>query len=388
MLDCFSRNQLDDSLFGNHDWIDENLESQSVEERLSKVRVRDFNMIERLKTWSSFEMISHRFDPRDGINEPNSERLSVHDQRSLTETEINQHLESLRASHDDLFPRDAVEALQRHAKQVKEQLLAEVHAGMERGGTESARVNNAPFLAMAILISQDVSIPAQLLLDILDLPNDQKMDLFGDALQSAVVFALAQNLQGDTSPIDQRIADPKLTDVERAGFVDFYLWSAWNNFLLRAEAIEKIISLIQSKPQRAILLSVNLIEALCLLSACEQRDLVDQWFAAGNEGQRFHSTEQALAMLDNPQRGTQFMDEEAYEYRSAMKIIERSTMFKKQALYPERTDKTPDSSNQYGTTATRVTAQETIRHSAAKPERNSACPCGSGKKYKKCCLRK
>lgn len=28
---------------------------------------------------------------------------------------------------------------------------------------------------------------------------------------------------------------------------------------------------------------------------------------------------------------------------------------------------------------------ETVKHAAASPGRNDACPCGSGKKFKKCC---
>jgi uncharacterized protein len=28
---------------------------------------------------------------------------------------------------------------------------------------------------------------------------------------------------------------------------------------------------------------------------------------------------------------------------------------------------------------------ETVKHAAAAPGRNDACPCGSGKKFKKCC---
>ncbi len=31
---------------------------------------------------------------------------------------------------------------------------------------------------------------------------------------------------------------------------------------------------------------------------------------------------------------------------------------------------------------------ETIRSSGAEPGRNDPCPCGSGKKYKQCCLKK
>jgi uncharacterized protein len=33
----------------------------------------------------------------------------------------------------------------------------------------------------------------------------------------------------------------------------------------------------------------------------------------------------------------------------------------------------------------RKAAVETVRHDAPKPGRNDDCPCGSGKKFKKCC---
>ncbi len=33
-------------------------------------------------------------------------------------------------------------------------------------------------------------------------------------------------------------------------------------------------------------------------------------------------------------------------------------------------------------------APETIRKEDAEPGRNDPCPCGSGKKYKQCCLKK
>ena len=301
----------------------------------------------------------------------------------LSKQEVDQHLLAIRESNDGSFPRAAVKALGSHTEQVKEQLIAEVRDGMSKAGGPDARASNAPFLALTILIARDVLLPSELLLAILDLPDDQRMDLFGDSMHSAFVVAVSLSLQGDTGPIDQRIADPQRKDIDRAELASFYYFSAYSGFLRRTEAIDRLAELLRQTQGQSSVLTASLTEALCLMSAVGHRSSVNEAIAAGGGCRRFSDAE-LLAMLDDPEKAKAQIQKDLKQHRDVMAQIEASVMFEREVLHPPKTQ----AQSSHGQKEQLATSVTTIRNTASKLGRNSLCHCGSGKKYKKCCLRK
>ena len=301
----------------------------------------------------------------------------------LSKREIDQHLLAIRESNDSSFPRAAVKALGFHTEQVKEQLIAEVRAGMLKAGGPDARASNAPYLALTILIARAIPLPSELLLAILDLPDDQRMDLFGDSMYSAFVIAASISLQGDTGPIDRRIVDPQRLDIDRAELAGFYYLSAYSGFLRRTEAIDRLAELLRQTQGQSPILTASLTEALCLMSAVEHRSLVNKAIASVGGSRRFGDAE-LLEMLDDPEQAKALIQKDLQQYRDVMVQIEASVMFDRNVLHPPKTPAQSSLAQKKQLT----TPAPTIRNTAPKLGRNSPCHCGSGKKHKKCCLRK
>ena len=216
VAECFDRNQIDDTIFCRSDWEQERDETLTVEQKLNQLSELQFDIVEILKTWFGFQYVSNSLDPREAACELNPDAGPSMASSGLSKQDVDQHLLAIRESNDGSFPHAAVKALGIYAEHVKEQLIAEVRAGMLKAGGPDARASNAPYLALTILIARGVPLPSELLLAILDLPDDQRMDLFGDSMHSAFVVAASVSLQGDTGPIDRRIVDPQRNDIDRA----------------------------------------------------------------------------------------------------------------------------------------------------------------------------
>ena len=383
VTECFERNQIDDSIFNRSDWEGERDETLKVEQKLDQLRELQFDIVEILKTWGGFQFISNSLDPRDAASKLNPDADPSRPSSGLSKRDIDQHLMAIRKSNDNSFPRAAVKALATHVEQVKKQLFDEVHAGMAKAGGPDARASTAPYLSLTILIARDIPLPSELLLTILDLPDDLRMDLFGDSMYSAFVVAVSLSLQGDTSSIDLRIADSQRQDTDRAELARFYFLSAWRGFLDRTEAIDRLAELLRQTQGQSSYLTNSFVEVLCLMSAVEHRSLVNEAIAAGGSSSRFSDAE-LLEMLDDPEQASVQIKKDIKEHRDVIGQIEASVMFDEEVLHPPKTRAQPS----HGQNDQLPTSVPTIRNAAPKLGRNSPCHCGSGKKYKKCCLRK
>ena len=383
VAECFDRNQIDDSIFNRFDWEGERDKTITVEQKLNQLPKPQFDIVEILKTWAGFGYVSNSLDPRDPASKLDPAADPSRASSGLSKHKIDQHLLAIRESNHGSFPHTAVKALGNHIEQVKEHLIAEVQAAIAKAAGPDARANNAPYLALTILIARDVRLPSKLLLAILDLPDDQRMDLFGDSMHSAFVVAASLSLQGVTSPIDLRIADPQRLDIDRAELAGFYYLSAHSGFLRRTEAIDRLAELLQETRGQSPILTASLTEALCLMSAVEHRSLVNEAIAAGVGSSRFSDAD-LLEMLDDPEQANVQIKKDLRGHRDVMGQIEASVMFDKAVLHPPKTRAQPS----HGQQDLLPTSVPTIRNAAPKLGRNSPCHCGSGKKYKKCCLRK
>ncbi|MDC0934809.1 DUF1186 domain-containing protein [Pirellulales bacterium] len=386
--ECFDRGQIDTDYFCHSDWrreLDELTSRESVRDEPTETK---FDFVSRLESWYCFTEFSSSFDPFDATFELSPSRRAERHASSLSAEEIDRHLQALRESNDENFPRAAVEALKSHVKYIEDQLIEEVSEGLRNAGGPDARSNNAPFLALALLIGGGARIPRDLLLNIVDLPEDQCMDLFGDAIHDAVALALSRSLRGDVEPIDDRIVDEDRPSIDRYSLVRVYPLSAWRGHLTRDEAIDRLFRLWQwaSNDERAgtELVADGLLESLCVMSPQQHRDALLEAIDQVEGGGRF-SPQRLRELIEDPSHGVDEVLAWAREYNDAMEIVEESVMFSIEAGHPARTSFSntapPQPSHDAATSTTTL-------QKATSTRRNDPCPCGSGKKYKKCCLRK
>ena len=335
-----------------------------------------------------FPKLSHSLDPWNANYEPNPSSQQDWGLPDLSDAEIDEDIAAIRNSDDRSFPRAAVQELSRHAAQTADRLIAEVRRGMSLVGGAESRSSNGPYLALTILVARDVPVPSELLLAILDLPDNDRMDLFGDSIDSTLMNAISLSLLGDMRPIDQRIVDSERSWLDREVLADFYPLTAWRGFLPRGEAIERLMNLWRSvRVEPPSSRPESIFESLCMMSPQEHRSVLLQDLEAGMRGWRLDPA-QMRKMLEDPSRGDEYVHELLKDHRHVMEMIEASVMFDQTALHPPRIPQPvaepmiqPIEESQLDRSST------TVRKTTSRPRRNDPCPCGSGKKYNKCCAK-
>ena len=219
--ECFDRQQIGDDYYARSDWVADCEKAKTPNSRLEQLDDNERDLVKRLERWYCFSEVSHSLDPFVETTESNPAYRNEPTDSTFTTAEIDAHFEALRSSNDHRFPRAAIKNLRRNAQQVKERLIDVVCEGLEQAGGPAARANSGPFLALVLLIAADVRIPRDVLLRIIDLSDDQRMELFGEAIYPAVVVALSRSLRGDTGPIDARILDSERSEADRVELARF-----------------------------------------------------------------------------------------------------------------------------------------------------------------------
>lgn len=388
VLECFQRGQIDEGFYCREDWLRESGALTTWQDRLEELDRLSYDIVEMAEWWYGFPQLSYSLDPRDANYEPNPASQQDRSLANLSDAEIDEYIAAIRNSDDRSFPRTAVEELSRHAAQAADRLIAEVRRGIGLAGGPESRSSNGPYLALTILIARDVPVPSDVLLAILDLPENDRMDLFGESIDSALVNAISLSLLGDTRPIDRRIVDSERSRLDREMLADFYPLTAWRGFLPRGETIERLMNLWRSvRDEAPSSRPESIFESLCMMSPQDHRSELLQDLEAGMGGWRLNPA-QMREMLEDPSGGDDYVQELLKDHRHVMEMIESSVMFDQTALHPPRKPEPlawpmmqPIEESQLDRSST------TVRNTTPRPGRNDRCPCGSGKKYKKCCAK-
>jgi hypothetical protein len=175
--------------------------------------------------------------------------------------------------------------------------------------------------------------------------------------------------------------------MDRSHLALYYPLSSYRGHLTREDAIERLFRHWQSASSdehgQTAMVFDSLLEALCMMSPQQHRDELLQAIEQGSGSQSF-SQRQLREMLEDPSQGVDqvcALDRETFD---AMKLIKSSVMFDETSLRPKKSSPIHVAPPQLsGDTLTATT----VRNTESSVGRNDACPCGSGKKFKKCCLR-
>lgn len=245
------------------------------------------------------------------------------------------------------------------------------------------RASNGPFLAASILAAQPYVRDADIWLGILDLTPDQRQAVFGDAIEPSIVAALASSLLGDCGPIDTRISDSNRNSLDRCSMAMFYPLSVDHGYLGRQDGIDRLTRLMsQSLDEQSFELSCGVYDALCLMSIGDDEPVMRR--ARENDiSNRFVSAENVKRCIEEPSKASEVVWEITREFRLARQAIESSVMFDRDAIEASPNRISPASIPMRGGPIT--LSVPPIQGASKRVPRNAACPCGSGKKYKKCC---
>ncbi len=378
----FERHQIDEDYVGLRSWNDKH---QSFEVRGSEEKWGD--PATALCTWC-YEFVSDDLDPVNATFRANE--LCVQSSR-LSAASLPKLIDQLRQSSREQFPRDAVRAIERAFADAYQAIIDLMREELARFQSDSTSWSgNGAYLGLALTVANKMPLPVDLLDKILQMPEDDREQVFGDQFGLIVqAVALTQRYQYDF--VEQWIWDTDRSDADRREMVNFYLYACQSHTVDREETISKVVAGLRRAMLEDSLLIGPYAESLALLSTKEHSQLLDEAFERDD-------TDWLLPLNDLRKlaRDSDFAKEQLLEishsYGNVTKIIEDGVMFDRSLLevkprtitrltspfQSESLFEEPDGSS-----------PETIRNDARTGTgRNDPCPCGSGKKYKKCCLNK
>ena len=216
------------------------------------------------------------------------------------------------------------------------------------------------------------------------LSNDDALDATGDLITEDLSNILASVCNGDLSLIKQLIENPEVNEYVRSAALRSLVVLYKHESITRTELIAYFTSLFDTKlEQRESYIWTSLANCCYDIHPEELHDKVFECFDKGYIESFFISQDDITYSLQQSKEETlaQLQANTHIQFISdAIKTMENWACFRQ---HKKSRIKTKDIANLFAQDGDVFTPQ--VRKEP-KVGRNDPCPCGSGKKYKKCCL--
>ena len=308
---------------------------------------------------------------------------------------------------DDTFPRQALLDAREHRDEIIPELLRAFEENVRVIESDEKRPWSwLPTMAMNLLVEFRCKELLPIMLHALRLPCNQVDLVFGDSLMDAVPGML-HHLGAEEDDFDTIIRDRKSNEFVRWSMLSGFFYFARDGRLSQDELIECLRTYLNEAVEtRDYDLTAPLIDKLSKCGAVSALPDIENAYAKGVVNEdiisiddvRKHLNEDAdetafQGVLDALQDG--FSDcisrmEGWYCFQPKKKIITSNVDFSNIPVTPPREPKVPtfSPSHQQVLPSHQQVSSVPIRNENPHVGRNDPCPCGSGKKHKKCCLMK
>jgi hypothetical protein len=300
------------------------------------------------------------------------------------------------ASSSHVFPEDAVRTIQGHRELFVPHLIEAI-----RTATAAARDNESSIFGVhdyALLLLTEFrakeALPA--IVEAITLPGEGPYVLFDDSITEDLPTTLAVLAGDQLELLEELICDRSLDEYVRWSVVNAVTMLARGGVLTREEAAERLNRICRNAiDTQDHALAMPLISNLADLGVPTSRDLALEAFDNLDFDEDFETREMIEGEFDRAAAGdlSSFERIRSPEPRETVGYMSKWATFNEPDLDDEVLLYEQDVRNLYDDEeehddgiVDRFDVPEPI-HAPAKVGRNEACPCGSGKKYKKCCGR-
>jgi|GEM_PF-645354 len=271
--------------------------------------------------------------------------------------------------------------------------------------------SSVPFFAFFLFSEWETKESIPFILEGMCLPGEGPCDLFGDGIHEQLARYLAQFLSSDLDRLDEMICDPKVNMYVRWAASSSYPFLVRDKNITLEEAIIRLESHFHKtkvigedgRPgtEHCYELSAGIIVNLHQLGGSLKSIL-------GNGNQNwdfveesiFHRSDSDVTLTESerqkgllrlpPTRVSDCLETlrhwAAFEQRPKPSSPRTLTSSVPESAHPFERSTPPITSWTPSTTTQSLNATGTIR-AAERVPRNAKCPCGSGKKFKQCCMR-
>lgn len=373
----FASNQVDSDYIQIESW--DNIDRQSIQ-RSTEVTWND--PAAELSRWN-YVFASDDLDALNAnlrVNEANPP------QHPFDKLALLAWIDQLRKSNDQNFPRDAVQSLNREYAYAYQAMVGLLREEIDRYAVQrdtDSWIGNGAYMAWVLLLARKMPVPTDLLQTVLRMPVIDRERILGDQFD-LIVHSVALIPWKQMDFVDQWIWDTDRSEPDRRDMVDVYLFAAHHNLIERKTAIDTLAKGLQRALKEEACLVAPYATNLAFLSPKEHSQLLEIAFERDDEVW-FYSLDDLQRISKDEEFAKKMLWERLIRYRDVNEIISAGVMFDSVLL-----DRKPHRIAPVNRVdpAEPTTPVVKIIRKEARTSRNDQCPCGSGKKFKKCCLYK
>lgn len=284
------------------------------------------------------------------------------------------------------LPEEAIRNARKHYDRIIPRLIQAIQVATVRAASGDVPEGKAHFFALFLLteFGAKESLPA--ILEAISLPGELPFDLFGDAVTEILPRVFAALACDAPELLDALIGNRSLNEYVRAAAADTYLFFVRDGRLTRDEAVERLRDHLRDAISNGDSdVAEFLVNALLDLSALEAMNEIREAF-------RLELVDELMVDITDVDRSLSAGDSEfqkRLEFCRPTGIQDTVDELKGWHTFaddPELTSAIHDKSWEADPGTGNVPRWHgTIRNTQPRVGRNDPCPCGSGKKFKKCC---
>jgi len=290
------------------------------------------------------------------------------------------------------LPEEAICAARERRDEIIPILIDVLHSTSNEAREGMKPEGDAHFFALFLLAEFQAKEALPAIIEAVSLPGDLPFDLFGDAITDTLARVLVSLADNGPDLLDSLIRNRELNEYVRWEAAQGYPYLVRDGTASREEAVERLRSHLRDAidnedveitgPLVSVLESLFPAEAYEEITEAYRRDLVET-FLIGLEDVEDTLQRGEERMRDALDRlGPTLIEDTAEELRTWAAFREEPPA--KPKLPRPKSPGLPASISPFASPAA---VQSPVDDYPDKPRvgRNAPCPCGSGKKYKKCC---
>jgi hypothetical protein len=286
-----------------------------------------------------------------------------------------------------VLPVEAIRAAQQLGPRIVPGLMQLIRDATQDASCEREPELNGHFFALFLLISLRAKEAWPDILDAMTLPGDAPFFLYGDAIHEAIPLAVPALAHDRIEEIVSTIQNVHVNEYVRWSLIGGLANCVVEGLHSREETVRLLCGLLRESVAEKS--SENVLPlALTLVDLCprEAREDVER---AIDEDLLCESDVPREQILDAIELGEErALKELARQYHPVVDVVEKLRRWAAFAPERKRQPVTPVAAPRAAEfSPAEEPVSQTIRHEERRVGRNDPCPCGSGKKFKKCCAR-
>lgn len=285
-------------------------------------------------------------------------------------------MESIRYNEDGAFPREELQQLLDHREEAIPYLLQLIKEAIEQPEQhlqDHMRMDHTYAIYLLAQFRETRLYP--LLIDLLNFPSDNLGSLVGEVLAEDGGRLLSSVYGGDIDPIHHLIQNEGIDEYTRGQGLNTLVILALHGQLERTGVVDFIRSMLLKASEEDLTFNSMLVDAAATLHGDEAYAAIKQAYENDMIDNGFIDLETLEHVLQKPLENVLESNRTNSSYSYIEDIIDELSCW---GCF-EQEDEMGGQPARWGS----LPVQQPVR--VEKIGRNEPCPCGSGKKYKKCC---